>query len=1125
VLAQSQTSGRITGNVRDQAGAVIAKAEVSVVNKATTDVRNVITDEAGNYVVPLLQPGIYFVSITAGGFNKAQFDRVTVSVTETTYINATLTIGAIEKSVTINVGPSLIQRDGPQLGRVIDSQTISELPIATRNFTQMLALSPGTAVALINSTAVGRNSQSISVNGARVSQNNYQINGADANNLATNNALFLAVPAPETIQEFKVQTSLYDATFGRAGGGNVQVVTKSGSNDFHGAAYEYFSNDALDADNTFLKAAGVKRPQLKRNFFGAILGGPIKKEKAFFFVSYQGTRETNAASPNSLSSNVLIAPGLTDDRSEATLRTTFNVPSIDPVALALLNAKLANKQFLIPTPQADGRYSGSIPSRYREDQFNANFDYRLNERNWLAAKLFFSNAPQTLALFEGGGRANVPGFGAEQVNNNRVVSLQNVHIFSPSTIDELRLGYNFIRADSFPQEPLNDSAVGIARATAAAFPGLPQISIAPNAKGVIIGTATGVIDKQATSTSTMLTDILSITRGKQNIRTGAQVIYYQINFTRPFFTYGSITFQGFKDFLLGSASNSSLGNGIADRALRTTDYSFFFQEDWKISSKSTLNLGLRYELDLPPYDTRGRLSTFDPALYKPRFDNPLGPPAGGFVQSGNVIAKYDLPGVPNVGKRLLRGVDSKNLAPRIGFAYSPFASARAVLRGGYGIFYSRAPVADLLNSLNAPPYYVVSRRQNVNVLLADPFPSLPSQDQFPIFVPGIALSTQVIDRNSHTPYLHQYNLSLQYALDTDTVIEIAYVGTRGLNLQRLIALNQPQLASQEHPIINEVTGTVITTNTTANAGLRAPFQGVVINGFLQNQYTAKSNYNSLQVSLTRRLSKGMQLLASYTYAKSIDNASGGQAGAGNVTDTSRILGNQLDNRANRGVSDFDRTHRFVLSYLWNLPQPTFAARSTAGRLLLSNWQLAGIVTAMSGLPIDIVDSGAGSFYGFANGTETLSRPNWAPGATRRTAISNIPAGYFFNPFAFARPVVVANQMIPSSNGTATASATGTDIGNVGSNVLRGPRQTNVDLSIIKRFNIGETKSIEFRAEFFNLFNHVNFANPISNLNAIPTSGFDPNTGQIIPGKAGDFGRITSTSNNPRLIQFVLKLNY
>src|SRR5207249_2874610 len=238
-----------------------------------------------------------------------------------------------------------------------------------------------------------------------------------------------------------------------------------------------------------------------------------------------------------------------------------------------------------------------------------------------------------------------------------------------------------------------------------------------------------------------------------------------------------------------------------------------------------------------------------------------------------------------------------------------------------------------------------------------------------------------------------------------------------------------------------------------------------------------SAYNSLQMSLTRRLSKGLQLLASYTYAKSIDNGSG-QADI----DTTTILGNQLDDRANRGVSDFDRTHRFVLSYLWDLPRPAFAAKSTADRLLLSNWQVAGIITAMSGLPIDISDSNAGSLYlGSNNG---LSRPSWAPGATRSTATSNIPAGYFFNPFAFARPIVVAGQLIPSSNGTATAGATGTDFGNVGRDVLRGPRQTNVDFSIIRRFSFGESKNVEFRAEFFNLFNQVNFANPVSNLNAV-----------------------------------------
>jgi len=354
-------------------------------------------------------------------------------------------------------------------------------------------------------------------------------------------------------------------------------------------------------------------------------------------------------------------------------------------------------------------------------------------------------------------------------------------------------------------------------------------------------------------------------------------------------------------------------------------------------------------------------------------------------------------------------------------------------------------------------------------------------------------------------------------------LEVAYVGTRGLNLFRGIDINQARLASPQHPIINEVTREVITTNTPLNATLRAPYQGVEAGAFFQIQSTAESTYNSLQMSLTKRLSKGVQLLASYTYSKSLDNASGNSDSTGDLAaDTAAIGGNQLDNRANRGVSDFDRTHRFVLSYLWDLPGPAFGLRSRAGRLLLSNWQVAGIITAMSGLPIDIVDGGAGSLYGFS-GILTFARPSWALGA-RSSATSNIPSGYFFNPFAFGRPVVQAGKLIPSSNGTARADATGTDIGNVGRNVLCGPRQANVDFSVIKRLPLSESKNLEFRAEFFNLFNHVNFANPISNFNAVPSSSIDPDTGKII-GNPGDFGRIISISNNPRLIQFAIKVNF
>jgi len=1121
-LAQSPTMGRIEGTVVDKRGAVIVGALVTVVSKVTGDERKAETDREGHYSMPSLPPGMYDVNVTAIGFPKAQVDNVTVSITATTSVIVQLEVGAIQESVRVNFAP-LIQNDGPQLGRVVGSRMVSELPLATRNFTQILGLSPGASLDLPDNTAVGRNSLDISVNGARTTQNNYQINGVDANAISSNNSLRLAVPAPETIQEFKVQTSLYDATFGRSGGGNVQVVTSSGSNNFHGSLYEYFRNDALNANNPFFKAADVKRPLLKRNVFGGLLGGPIRKDRTFFFVSYQGTPERNGASENSLSKSVLVDPRLTDDRSEPTLRTTFIVPSINSIALALLNVKLPSGKFLIPTPQVGGRYSGSAPSSFHEDQFNSNVDFRLNERNWLAVKFFFSNAPQTLALFSG---PNVPGFGAVQQNNNRLISIQYVHTFGPSVVNEARMGYNFIRQESLPEAPVKDSDVGIHRANADTFPGLPLILIAPNAAGVAIGTATGNSDFGITTPSTTLADVLSFTRGRHSVRTGAEIIYYQYNVRSNQTSRGSIDFSSFIDFLTGTVSSSILGTGLNYRSLRTTDYAFFVQDHWKVSPGLTLNFGLRYELDLPFYDTRGLISTFDPSLYRPRIRSDgllLGPPAAGFVQAGNVISQYDLAEVPNVSKRVVSSIDPNNLAPRIGFAYSPFASGRLAVRGGYGVFYSRSSAFHLTTGMQLPPNYVVVRRTD-RPLFADPFFGVPSINEFPKFVPGIDLASQVFDRNLRTPYFHQYNTSVQFEVGRNLLLEVAYVGTRGLNLFRNVGINQARLASPQQPIINDVTQAVITTNTPVNARLRAPFQGVAIAGFGQRQTTAQSTYNSLQVSLTKRLSRGLQLLGSYTYSKSVDNASGAVANTGAGSDSGFILGNQLDNRANRGVSDFDRGHRFVLSYLWDLPQSAWTRRSTLGRSLFSNWQVAGIVTAMSGLPIDVVDSVAGSFYGL-NAANPLARPSWAPGATRSTATSNIPNGFFFNPFAFARPFVPAGQLIPSSNGAATADATGTDIGNLGRNVLRGPSQTNVDFSVLKRFPFGESKNVEFRAEFFNLFNHVNFANPISNFNAVPSTSIEPNTGQIMNNNPGDFGRIISTSNNPRLIQLAVKLNF
>jgi Carboxypeptidase regulatory-like domain/TonB dependent receptor len=1132
-FAQGPTTGRIVGTVIDQNGGRIVWAEVTVNSESTGGERQTKTDKQGDYAVPLLPPGQYSVTIRASGFAPV-IVRAKVVITETTRVDANMVLsGPDTESIRVD---SPLQRDGPQLGRVVDSRAVAELPLATRNFTQILALSPGTSVALPDHTALGRNSQNVSVNGSRVTQNDFEINGIDANNLTTNAASLLAVPAPETIHEFKLQTSLYDATFGRAGGGNLQAVTKSGTNDFHGAAYEYFLNEALNANNPFLKAAGVRRPKLNRNVFGGLLDGPIKSNSLFFFASYQGTRERNGASSNSLISNIFIAPGLTDDRSQQKLLTTFRpqlpngtfANTINPVALSLLNAKLPSGQFLIPTPQTDAHYSDSDLSSYREDQLNANLDFRIRKNDWLAVKFFYSDAPQFLAL---AGGANVPGFGADFSQSNRLISVQETHILNPRTVNEARVGYNYIRGNSVGVNPVKDSDFGIRRVNAGDYPGLGLIRIGPTGTNAVsIGNAGTNIDSSNDQSSITLVDILSLTRARHTIRTGAKVIYYRNNLNANNNRRGTISFQNFNNFLLGAVNNSVYADGINVRTLRAADYSFFIQDDLRLTPKLYLNIGLRYELDLPPYETHGRMSTFDPALYKPRMEvdssgNPIGPPIGGFVQAGNVDSENDLPQVPNVGKRLLTSMDPNNFAPRIGFAFSPFDAL--VLRGGYGIYYSRPSTSYIGTSINTPPMYTVRRSPGgTSIPFADPFFALPLQEQFPTIVRGVALAGQVFDRNMRTAYVQQYNVAFQYEFHRGLLMELAYVGTRGINLIRDPAINQARLASPQNPIVNAVTGQIITTNRpdANNVALRAPYQGVEVGGFLQIQSTAQSSYNSGQMSLTKRLANGLQFLASYTFAKSIDNASGGSSSGGEVRDTIFIGGNQFDNRANRGVSDFHRGHRFVLSYLWDLPRPAFASRSWAGRLLFSGWQFAGIFTAMSGLPIDVLDGGAGSFYGLNGGNNALARPSWAPGASRRTATTNIPPGYFFNPLAFVRPTVLTGRVIPSSNGTATASATGTDLGNVGRNVLRGPRQFNTDFSVIKRFRFLESKSIELRVEAFNLFNQVNLDNPVSNLTAVPTTSINPNTGQIT-GSAGDFGRITSSSNNPRLIQFAVKFMF
>src|SRR5438105_11288445 len=459
--SQTQTTGRIAGTVKDAQGAVIIGAQVSIENPDTADQYSVRTDTSGNYSILQLPPGAYDVRISVPGFTPAVFHAVAIGPAETSTINTSLQIAQSSVAVTVSDTPPVVRSDSSELASTIDSRRLETLPLPTRNFLQLLTLAPGVTAPLTNNSAVGRNSPNVSVNGSRMTQNSYQINGVDANDISLHELADVAVPAPETVSEVNVQTSLYDSSVSGTDD-SVQVVSKGGSNLLHGSVYEYFRNQTFNADDANLKAVGEGRPQMRRNVYGAALGGPLRKNKAFFFVSYQSTREANGATDQSLYKSVLIAPGLTDDRSTATLMNIFGVASIDPISLQLLNLKLPNGQFLIPTPQnAEGRVTGTTLSTYHEDQFNTNLDYRVGAQDSLIAKLFFAHAPLFSALSGSnfGTAANLPGFGTQITIDNRVLSVEEIHTFSPTAVNEVRFGDSFIRHDELPQESVKDSSL------------------------------------------------------------------------------------------------------------------------------------------------------------------------------------------------------------------------------------------------------------------------------------------------------------------------------------------------------------------------------------------------------------------------------------------------------------------------------------------------------------------------------------------------------------------------------------------------------------------------------------------------------------------------------------------
>jgi hypothetical protein len=1150
VHAQTANTGAIAGTVSDPRGALVPRAAVIIISQGTEEKRDLATDAEGRFSVPFLKPGNYDLTVHATGFEPLILKSVQVRITEVSRLRIQLTISGAMAQITINPKPPLLQTENATLGRVIDRNTVAELPLVNRNFTEILGLTAGTNTDIVDATQLGAGSQEIRANGARSGDNNFMLNGVDANSYGSNitevtpfGGAGIAIPAPDTIQEFKVQTSLYDAQYGRGGGANINVETRAGTAELHGNFYYFGRNEALNANNFFANATGVARGEFRRSQPGFTLGGPMpwSKKRAFFFVSYQATRDVNAAA---LSSSVrsLSLPPIPPVRTPPSLGAVFggqtglfggvavapDGSNINPVALNLLNAKNPDGTFVIPSPQTSRNgvnFTAVEPGRYNEDQFNTNVNFNLRSADHLSVKFFFSNSNQDIPFFG----ATVPGFPALRSFENRNLAITETHIFSSRAINQFRFGFSRLAGQGVAGGTLTDEDVGINHFSDPQEQIIPQIQVL----GAFQLGSSSIERGKTAGNNFYISDVISLSRSKHDLRLGTEIFRNQFN-QRINNTAGIMILLSFPDFLIGlpaapageGGNGTPLSNifasgvtaGILNVGARASAAHFFALDDWKVTRTLTMNLGIRVEVNGQQSEVRGRQSNFFPQFYFP-------PPAGGFgdpISSGFVLPDNfpgDVPnGFPRTNSTLLNHPIQVHPEPRIGFAWQPFSSKNLVLRGGYGIYANRLSFKGNSSELIFNPPFTLSAvltgGANAAASLQNPFPSLPQNASFPNFIanslPGppftgnrFLRTATIADPDLKETTVQHFGIDLQYQ-HKSYLFSIAYAGAKGTHLALGRGNNQPALASPSNPVNG------LTTNSVANATERVPFIGLNPLEF-RLETSGNSIYNSLQATLKKDMTHGFQFLAAYTFSKSIDDAGDSLGAAIGGGFGIPILGefvynDQRNVAAQRGVSDFDRTHRLVVSGTWSVPGPKRATNSTL-RKLGDGWSISSIVTLQSGLPFSILDGAAGTLFGPAT---LYTTGNLAPGATlmdasRGGSVSS-RVNEFFNTTTFTpAPFVPDGGLV---DGQYPVSGGGTIFGNLGRNILRGPDQQDFDIAVIKTTRLTERVKLIIRWEIFNLLNRPNFGNP-SNDVSIPST----------------FGVISGLTVNPRIMQYALKLEF
>ncbi len=1031
----------IRGTVSDPNDVAIAGATVTIVNAATNERRSLITNEDGAYTASSLPPGSYQLEAEYPNFKKSA-QAIVLQVNQEARLDITLAVG--EVSVVIDEvyedAPGL-KRDSAALGTVIEERQIAELPLDGRNFLELALLAPGTAPSAPGSAGSVRGDFAFNANGAREDSNNFLLDGVY--NLDPKLNSFGVRPPVDGIREFEIATNSYDASFGRNAGAQINVVSKSGSNALHGTLYEFHRNAAFDARN-FFAPADQPDPKYIRNQFGFSLGGPIAKDRTFFFGDYEGTRTREGVT------RVTNVPTLRErngDFSQSLSARPFNPFTQQPFPGGIIPVEFQNPigraiANLYPLPNRNvpfANFVSSPVSRDRSDNFDVRVDHRFSDRSTFTTRYSF-NDRSLFDPFTGPTFALVPGFGDNVPRRGQNLMLSETHVFSPTFVNEARFAFSRV-ASAVTSE---GEGFSLNRQV-----GLPELSTNPRDFGLSFITVTGFSpigdefnnpQRSATNVFQFL-DNATYVRGAHLAKFGFEFRAMQQNAFRDVQSRGFLTFSdrfpltgnALADLLLGFPALTGGARLDNHQHLRGESYAVYANDSFRVTPRLTLTAGLRYEYNSPPVDTEDRANLYDPAT--------------------RTLSQVGTNNVPRSGYES----DKNNFAPRVGFAYTLNESGTTVLRGGYGVYYdqpSLAPGEGLY--FNAPffDFNLYFSLQGLPLTLNNPFPN-----NFPVPLPDTALAFQ---RDLRTAYMQHWNVNIQQQLGRSRVLEVGYAGSKGTKLLTARDINQPRPSTL--PFV-----------------LRPVPQFDDIN-LIESR--ANSNYHSLQVRLQQRLTRGLALLSSYTYSKSIDDASNFFTSAGD----SNFPQDSLNLRAERGRSNFDVRQRLSTSFTYELPfgrGRQFVNDDGIFTSLLSGFQFNGIVTLQSGRPFtvallpEIDNSNTGrSALGFG----ANDRPNLAGDPT--PASGRTPEQWF-NTSAFTFP------------------AFGT-FGNAGRNILDGPGYRNINASILRNTRLSERMNLQLRLEAFNLFNTPNFNLP-DNFLGSPT-----------------FGRILS-ARDPRHLQFGAKL--